>query len=79
MDIFSIDFSFNELVFVRQALDVVSVAGKDAKFLAALQIKVENELAEIQKMKQEVEDQKIEELQQAITIDQSKARNKKDI
>jgi acid phosphatase family membrane protein YuiD len=79
MDIFAIDFSFNELVFVRQALDVVSVAGKDAKFLAALQIKVENELAEIQKMKQEFEDQKIEELQQAITIDQSKARNKKDI
>jgi Tfp pilus assembly protein PilN len=79
MDIFSIDFSFNELVFVRQALDVVSVAGKDAKFLAALQIKVENELAEIQKMKQEIEDQKIEELQQAITVDQSKARNKKDI
>jgi acid phosphatase family membrane protein YuiD len=79
MDIFAIDFSFNELVFVRQALDVVSVAGKDAKFLAALQIKVENELAEIQKMKQEFEDQKAEELQQAITIDQSKARNKKDI
>jgi hypothetical protein len=79
MDIFSIDFSFNELVFVRQALDVVSVAGKDAKFLAALQLRVENELAEIQKMKQEVEESKIEELQQAITIDQSKARNKKDI
>ena len=34
MDIFSIDVTHNELTFLRQSLDVVSVSGKDAKFLA---------------------------------------------
>ena len=47
MNIFSVDFTPNELNFVRQALDLVTVKGTDAKFLAGLQLKLESELAEI--------------------------------
>lgn len=54
MDIFSIDLNFNEIQFLRQALDIVSIKGTDAKFVANLQIKLENELIQIQEiMKQE--------------------------
>jgi len=50
MDLFAVDFGFNELQFLRQSLDLVSIKGTDAKFLASLQIKIEAELVEIQKM-----------------------------
>ena len=36
MDLFAVDFSFNELQFLRQSLDLVSIKGTDAKFLANL-------------------------------------------
>lgn len=49
MNLFSIDVTPMELAFIRQALDLVSISGKDAKFLASLQVKVEGEMAEIQK------------------------------
>lgn len=49
MDIFSIDVTPMEIAFIRQALDLISITGKDAKFLASLQVKVENQMAEIQK------------------------------
>jgi hypothetical protein len=51
MDVFSIDVTHNEIAFMRQALDLVTVSGKDAKFLANLQIKLENELIQIEQMK----------------------------
>jgi hypothetical protein len=50
MDIFSIDLTKMEIAFIRQALDVVSITGKDAKFLAGLQLKLEREMIEIEKM-----------------------------
>jgi hypothetical protein len=50
MDIFSIDFSHNELNFIRQSLETVSIQGRDARFLANLQIKLENELTQIHNM-----------------------------
>ena len=54
MNIFSIDLDPNEIQFLRQALDIVSIKGTDAKFVANLQIKLENELVQIQEiMKQE--------------------------
>ena len=42
MDIFSIDFTHNEIAFIRQCLDLPSISGKDAKFLANLQMKLEH-------------------------------------
>lgn len=53
MDLFSIDFTHNEINFIRQCLELPSISGKDAKFLANLQSKIEEELNQIQKMKEE--------------------------
>ena len=77
MDIFSIDVTHNELAFIRQSLDVVSVSGKDAKFLANLQGRIENELIEIEQMKRQEEMRKAEELQQIISQDPPKSHIKK--
>lgn len=63
MDIFSIDVTPTEIAFMRQALDLVQISGKDAKFLASLQIKLEGEYAQIQEMKSQEEKKKQAELQ----------------
>ena len=70
MDIFSIDVTHNELNFIRQALDTVQISGKDAKFLANLQVKVEQELINIQQMKQQEEQKKFY-LENGVEIDKS--------
>lgn len=49
MNLFSIDVTPMEVAFIRQALDLVSISGKDAKFLAALQTKIEGEMADIER------------------------------
>ena len=77
MDIFSIDLTHNEIVFIRQTLELPSISGRDAKFLASLQIKIENELAEIERIKAEEEQKKSRDLQQLIEADQSKSSVKK--
>ncbi len=77
MDIFSVDFSHNELAFIRQSLDLVTISGKDAKFLAGLQIRLEGELAQIEQMKREAEQKKIEGLQQIVAHEQIKQSGKK--
>jgi hypothetical protein len=58
MNIFSVDFTVNELLFLRQSLDLVSVQGKDVKFVASLQMKIESEVAQIQQMLQQEEERK---------------------
>lgn len=75
MDIFSIDVTHNELNFIRQSLDAVQISGKDAKFLANLQTKIEHELANIQQMKQQEEQKKLLALSQ--TVDNAKSSSKK--
>jgi hypothetical protein len=77
MDIFSVDFSPNELNFLRQALDLVTVKGTDAKFLAGLQLKLENELAEIAKMLEQENTGEAKSLDQIITNDAQKNLSKK--
>jgi hypothetical protein len=77
MDIFSIDLTHNEIVFIRQTLELPSISGRDAKFLANLQTKIENELAEIERIKAEEEQKKARDLQQLIEADQSKSSVKK--
>ena len=46
---FSIDLTPQEISVLRQSLDTITLSGKDAKFIALLQIKLEQELGEIQK------------------------------
>jgi hypothetical protein len=73
MDIYSIDVTLNEIMFIRQALDLVTISGKDAKYVASLQYKLENEIQEIQKAN---EDEKTKSLKQAIEIDKQKYTSK---
>jgi hypothetical protein len=73
MNIFSIDLTPNELNFIRQSLETVQISGKDAKFLATLQVKIEHELSEIQKMLNEEEQKKMTSLSETI----AKSSNKK--
>jgi hypothetical protein len=73
MEIFSIDITPQELAFIRQSLDLVTISGKDAKFVANLQTKVENKMMEIQNIK---EQSKSKELQKAIEIDKQKSSSK---
>jgi hypothetical protein len=74
MDLFAVDFSFNELQFLRQSLDLVSIKGTDAKFLANLQIKIETELVEIQRMLTLQEAEKQAALQELIEKEEKKAK-----
>jgi hypothetical protein len=53
MEVYSIEISPKEISFIRQALDLVNILGKDAKFVADLQTKLENELIHIQSIQKE--------------------------
>jgi predicted house-cleaning noncanonical NTP pyrophosphatase (MazG superfamily) len=77
MEIFSIELTLNELNFIRQSLETVTIQGKDAKFLANLQMRLEHELSEVQRLKQEEENKKLLGLTQAIAADSQKNSNKK--
>jgi Tfp pilus assembly protein PilN len=76
MYIVSIDLQPGELSFIRQALDLVTVKGTDAKFLASLQIKFETELAEVQKMMEQEEVSKQEGLKKIMAAESSKSTTK---
>jgi Tfp pilus assembly protein PilN len=76
MYIVSIDLQPGELNFIRQALDLVTVKGADAKFLASLQIKFETELAEVQKMMEQEEVSKQEGLKKIMAAESSKSTTK---
>jgi len=77
MYIVSMDLTPNELNFVRQALDLVSIKGTDAQFLANLQLKFERELAEVQRLVEEEERRKVEVQQQITTAEANKTSAKK--
>lgn len=73
MDLFSVDFTLNELVLLRQSLDVITITGKDAKFIASLQTKLEMEAQAIQNMLQQAEAEKQLALAKALEADKKKA------
>ena len=77
MNIFSIDLTHPEINFIRQALETVNIQGRDAKFCASLQIKLEQELEEITRMLKEEEENKLLGLQQIIESEQPKTRSRK--
>lgn len=74
MNIFSVDFSLSELNAVRQALDVITLSGKDAKFIASLQAKLDGEIQEIHNQLQQHEIDKQQQLIQAIEADKKKSK-----
>jgi hypothetical protein len=77
MNLFSIDFSHAELNFIRQSLETIPIQGRDAKFCASIQIKLEHELEEITRIIKEEEEQKTFGLQQIIQHEEEKTSNKK--
>ena len=74
MNIFSIDLTLGEIQCLRQSLDVISISGKDAKFVATLQVKLEREIAQIQEMIKQEEDKKQQELQETLAREEKKSR-----
>ena len=70
---FSIELNLNELQFLRQSLDLVTIKGTDAKFLAGLQYKLESEMQQIQEMLAAEEVQKQKELEELIKREERKA------
>jgi hypothetical protein len=48
MESYEISLTEAELQVIRQSLDIIQIAGKDAKFLANLQIKLEQDISKIQ-------------------------------
>ena len=73
MNLFSIDLSPNEIALLRQSLDIITIPGKDAKFIANLQQKLEHELSEISNMVNTQEQQKQAELDAFIKAEAKKA------
>jgi hypothetical protein len=74
MDVFSIDLTVNEMHLIRQALEIITITGKDAKFVVNLQLKLEQELAQIQEMLKQAESAKQKELQTAIESEEKKPK-----
>ena len=66
MNLFSLDFTHSELNFIRQALETVPIQGRDAKFCASIQLKLEHELEEITQMIKAEEEAKNVSLQQIL-------------
>jgi hypothetical protein len=70
---FSIELSLNEIAFIRQSLDLVTIKGTDAKFLAGLQYKLESEMQQIQDMLAAEEVKKQQELEELVKQDTRKS------
>ena len=77
MNIFSVDFSHAELNFLLQALETIPIQGRDAKFCASIQVKLEHELEEIIQMIKTEEENKNVSLQQILENEEIKTTRKK--
>ena len=77
MNVFSVDFTHSELNFIRQALETIPIQGRDAKFCASIQLKLEHELEEITRMIKVEEESKMIGLQQMIQHEETKTTRKK--
>jgi hypothetical protein len=77
MNLFSLDLTHSELNFIRQSLETINIQGKDAKFCANLQLKLEHELEEITRMIKEEEQNKNITLQQILETEEVKLTRKK--
>jgi len=79
MNIFSIDLTVNEIQLLRQSLDIISIKGTDAKFVANLQFKLESELLQIQEMLHKVEEAKQQELQDIVFKEEKKSKKQQSL
>lgn len=66
MNIFAINLTPGEISLLRQSLDLITITGKDAKFVASLQIKLESELEQINTMMSKDSQKKKQELDELV-------------
>lgn len=62
----SLELAPEEVNCLRQALDTISISGKDAKFIANLQVKLESEINSIIELQNEAQIQKQKALEAAL-------------
>ena len=74
MDVFSVDLTLSELQVLRQSLDIITLTGKDAKFIAGLQSKLEHEITQVAEMQSQIALQKQVELQRVLEAEEKKAK-----
>ena len=74
MDVFSVDLTLSELQVLRQSLDIITLTGKDAKFIAGLQSKLEHEIAQVAEMQSQIALQNQVELQRVLEPEEKKAK-----
>ena len=74
---YSIDLFPIEIQLLRQSLDVITVSGKDCKFVASLQQKLDHELSEIKKSQETQSKQKSEGLSAIIQHESEKKSGRK--
>ena len=74
MDIFSVELNVLELQIIRQSLDVITIKGSDAQFIANLQYKLESEINQISALMAQAEKEKEEGLQKMIAAEARKAK-----
>ena len=74
MDIFSVELNILELQIIRQSLDVITIKGSDAQFIANLQYKLESEINQISVMIAQAEKEKEEGLKKMIAAEARKAK-----
>ena len=61
MNLFTIEnLTLDEIAALRQSLNVIDIKGASAQFIANLQMKLDNEIIEIQNMLQSEEQTKLE-------------------
>ena len=72
MELILVELSSTELSVLRQALDLITVSGKDAKFISNLQSKLESEIAHIQSEKAKEDQRKQKELQEVLKAEAKK-------
>jgi len=61
MNLFTIEnLTFDEIAALRQSLNVIDIKGSSAQFIATLQMKLDNEIIEIQNILQQEEQNKME-------------------
>lgn len=77
MNLYTIDLTETEVSFLRHSLELVTITGKDAKFLANLQIKLENELSQIQQLKEKEQELKMQELSRVLEHEEAKTKKQK--
>jgi len=75
MDILQSDLTFsqNELIFIRTCIDLATISAKDAKFVALVQTKLDNEIQQMTDMLNEQEAEKRRQLEEIKSSSKKKA------